>query len=359
MVSTPRPLDQIASRIRGDMRREIPGTDATIWPNNLSIFAKVFAAAIHEIDLRTAWIYRQIFASTADGRHLERHAYEYGLARKPASRATGYIETISTAANRFYPAGISFLSDGVTFKTVAQARSDENGAIRFLVRSLTPGAASNRAGGEGLTLADVALYPALTNDITVAAEGLGGGAEAETDNLLRARVLDRKRRPPQGGAIGDYEQMALAVSGVTHAWAYSFASGPGTVGIWVLFDGRTNGIPTAADIATVQSAIDMKRLIRAESIVNAPVPVSVPITISLLAGDTESTRAAIEASLAAMFTERSRPGVAASPFRLSRSWIVEAISQAIGEDSHSLTAPAVDIIYSAGDMPVLGTITYV
>lgn len=359
MAFLPRTLEAISNRIRGDMRRELPGTDAAVWPNSLAVLAKVFAAAVHEAELRLAWIYRQLFTSTADGAHLERHAYEFGLARKAASRASGYLDFTSTISNMVYPAGISFLSDGARFISRAEAKSDGGGAISFFVSADLAGSAGNRLAGETFDLADPALYPTLSAQGAVAADGLGGGADIESDDSLRARVLDRKRRPPQGGAESDYEQFALAVSGVTHAWAYHFANGPGTIGVWFLFAGRANGIPTAADVAAVQGELDARRLIRAEIAVSAPIATPVDITVTDLADDTENTRAAIEASLAAMFANRARPGVAANPFRFSRSWIAEAISAAVGEDSHVLTLPAADIIYSAGEIPVMGTVTYV
>lgn len=357
MVSIARTLDVISQKIRGDLRREIPGTDATVWPNNLSIFSKVFAAAIHEVDLRIAWIYRQLFASTADTRHLERHAYEYGIARKSASRATGEIETTG-AASTVYPAGIGYYSNGALYRTAGEAVSAGDGSLTLTVVSENAGAALNRAAGESLTLADPALYPALASEATVAADGIGGGADLETDESLRARVLDRKRRPPQGGATSDYEQIARSVPGVTKAWAWSFANGPGTVGVWFLFEGRPNGIPTAADVAVVTARIEAARLIRASLHVSAPVPNPINIEIASLSPDTASVRAAIEASLVDMLAERGRPGVAAEPFKLSRSWIAEAISIAVGEGSHVLVEPAGDVTLEDGRYPVLGSVTY-
>ena len=357
MSFTVRTLDAISRTIRGDLRRELPGTDATIWPNTLSVFAKVFAAAIHEVDLRSRWIYRQVFVSTADGEHVARHAYEYGMARKPASRATGLVETAGTP-DTVYPAGIAFLSGNLRYVSSGDVRSGEDGAVSFLVHSEARGAAMNRAAGETMRLADPALHPTLDAEATVAAGGIGGGADVESDDSLRARVLDRRRRPPQGGATSDYEQFARAVPGVTKAWAHRFAYGPGTVGVWFLFEGREDGIPEPADVAVVREAIEARRLIRADLQVLAPVPFPVDVHIEGLSRDTESARAAIRASLAAMFAERARPGVAVSAALFSRSWIAEAISIAAGEDFHNLVAPAGDIILNDGRMPVLGDVTY-
>lgn len=369
-----RSIDQISRAIRGDLRRELPGTDTTIWPNTLAVFSKVVAMAHHLIELRAKWIYEQIFATTATVRHLERHAFEYGLARKPAARAAGYIETVGSA-NTIYPAGISYLSDGARYVVSSDARSDDAGTVFFLVHSDVAGLAQNRAEGQVMTLIDPALQPTLAPTATVAGPtggggvigsgdpivsgGIGGGADVESDDALRARVLDRKRRPPQGGAESDYEQFALAVPGVVKAWAHSFAYGPGTVGVWFLFEGRENLIPTYADVLAVQTDLDYRRLVRLRALALAPIPYAVNIRIQGLTNDTTATRAAIAASLAEMFRERAVPGVAVAAATFSRSWISEAIAQAIGEDRHYLSQPVGDIILNDGRMPVLGTITYV
>ena len=54
-----------------------------------------------------------------------------------------------------------------------------------------------------------------------------------------------------------------------------------------------------------------------------------------------------------------RVSTATEPFTLYRSLISEAIAVATGEHVHSLTAPASDVLYTLGQLPVLGTITYV
>lgn len=352
-----RSLDVISRAIRADLRREMPEADATIWPNNLAILSKVFAMATRLVELRLEWAYRQIFASTAEARQLERHAYEFGLARKPAAAATGYIETTG-AADTLYPAGLAWQSGTVRYIAAGDALSDGDGAVRVYVVAEAVGAASNRAAGEEIVFVDAALAPTLAAVATVDEDGLGGGADVESDESLRARVLDRKRRPPQGGATSDYEQIARAFPGVSAAWAYSWSHGPGTVGVWFLFDGRTNGIPTDADVAAVQDWIDSRRLIRARLVVAAPVAAPVDVFISGMTTDSVATRAAIETSLRAMFAARARPGVASAPLLFSRSWISEAISQAIGEDQHYLSSPNIDLVYAAGEMPVLGQVFY-
>lgn len=353
----PRTLDAISRAIRGDLRRELPGTDATIWPNTLSVFSKVVAMAIQLVEYRAEYIYRQIFASTADRRHLERQAYEFGMARKPASRATGKVVTTGTP-DAIYPAGIGFLSGNVMYRTSGEARAMPDGTLILLAHSEAVGAQTNREAGAALDLADAALFPTLGASATVDPAGLGGGADTEDDDRLRARILDRKRRPPQGGAYSDYECMVTEVPGVVKAWAWPFAGGPGTVGVWFLFAGRENLIPDRSDVEVVRGEIEVRRLIRAGLHVNAPVAMPLNVTIAGLGADTVEVRGWIDGALRAMLLERCRPGVAVEPFVLSRSWVSEAISSAIGEDRHRLLLPADDVIFTDGGYPVLGTVTY-
>lgn len=349
---------EISTRLRGALRRYLPGTDALVSPNNLTAIVKTVAVGLHDMHLRAAWLYEQIFATTASVQHLERHGAEYGIYRRPKARAEGYV-TLSGYADTIYPAGIGFVYSGRLYRSASDARSDLVGLVTLLVLSDDYGSVTNIAAGETMQRADPTQFPNLDLDATVAAGGIGGGADTETDASLRARILDRKRRPPQGGAYSDYERFAREVPGVSQAWALPFADAPGTVGVWFLFDGRLNGIPEAGDIAIVQEALEARRLIRAGLSVSAPVPVNLDITIAGLALDTVQTRSAISDSIAAMLLTRARPGVSTQPFTLSRSWVSEAVSKAVGEDRHVLIYPSGDITYIDGKMPVLGTVSYV
>lgn len=352
-----RSLDSISSLIRGDMRREAKGTDATINENLLYVLSKVVAMAIHLVEFRAAYIYRQIFTSTADELHLLRQAYEFGMAKKPASAASGRILTTGTPGT-VYPAGIGFLSGNVLYRSVSDAEANGDGDLSLQVVAETTGALTNREADAVVTLVDPALYPTIGANATVGSAGIGGGADAENKESLRARILHRKRYPPQGGAYTDYERFALEIPGVVKAWAWPFAYGPGTVGVWFLFDGRTNYIPSIADVDAVQSTIEARRLIRARLEVSAPVAKPIDITIAGLDKDTTETRAAIRSGLESMFFDRAKPGVAIEPSVFSMSWISEAISGAVGEGRHVLKSPLTDPVCSNGEYPILGTISY-
>jgi uncharacterized phage protein gp47/JayE len=358
MPWTIRPIAEISTRVRGAYRQYLPGTDDALKNNFVTITAKVVATLASEFEMRMGALVRQMFLSTATGRWLEQHCYEVGIFRKPAARATGAITGTGTAGET-YPAGIRFYSGSTIYVSTAAATAAGDGAIAITVRAERAGASGNRDSGGAVGLADGGLYPTLSATFTVASGGLGGGADIEDDESLRARGLQRKQNPPGGGTLTDYERITLAVPGVLKAWAYRMQS-PGSLVVLFLFEGRENYIPLSADVAVVQAAIDDERLIRVDdSVAAAPIAEPIDIEIEGLATDTADVRAAISAAISAMFLARCKPGIDAAPFTLSVSWIAEAISQTVGEERHTLNAPAADITLTGGKFPVLGEVEYV
>ncbi|MEW6121657.1 MAG: baseplate J/gp47 family protein [Pseudomonadota bacterium] len=360
MAFSTRSLDEIGAAVRGAFRQFLPGTDATLRQAFVWVSAKVVALLAREYELRLAWIYAQLFVRTVtDMAMLRMHGADYRIYQKTAAAASGAVTGMGQAGVT-YPAGIRLYSAGVTYVTTAPFTAAGDGTVSALVQAESRGAATNRDAGAALTLADPALYPSLSQDFDVGPDGLGGGADIEDLESLRKRILARKAKPPQGGALGDYETFALEVPGVLKAWAHGFSNGVGSIVVFFLFTGRTDNIPEPADVAAVQAHIDGKRLIRVdEEVAVAPIPAPLAVTIADLDPDTPEIRAAIEANIRAVLYARARPGLAAAPFVLSRSWISQAISDAAGEDSHSLVVPATETItYVGGQIPVLGTVTY-
>ncbi|MEO2038306.1 MAG: baseplate J/gp47 family protein [Martelella sp.] len=346
--------------MRGAYRQYLPGTDDALKNNFVTVTAKVLAAMAAEFELRMGALVRQMFLSTATGRWLEQHCYEVGIFRKPAARATGIIDGLAQAPQgTVYAAGIRFYSGSTIYVSTAPATVGAGGAISITVRAESAGSAGNRDADGVIGLADGGLYPELSSNFTVASGGLGGGADVEDDESLRARGLQRKQNPPGGGTLPDYERIALAVPGVLKAWACRMQS-PGSLVVLFLFEGRENYIPLSADVDVVQAAIDDDRLIRVDdSVAAAPIAEPIDIEIEGLATDTADVRAAISAAISAMFLARCRPGIDADPFTVSVSWIAEAISQTVGEERHTLNAPAADITLTGGKFPVLGAVNYV
>lgn len=354
-----RSLSEASSAIRGAFRQHLPGTDTSLKNNFVTVVVKVLAGIAHEFELRMGWLSRQIFLVTAtDERWIRLHCASVGIYQKPASVAAGTVEGTG-APSTTYPSGIRLVSGEATYVTTDAATSAGDGSISFPVVSEGKGSAMNRDAGGQLSLADPGLYPDLSTVFEVSSVGLGGGADIEDLDALKVRGLERKRNPPGGGTLSDYERIAIGVPGVIKAWAFRVTNAPGMVVVHFLFSGRTNSIPEASDVLVVQAAIDAKRLIRVDdSVAVAPIAYTIDVEIDGLDQDTAEIRAAIEDAVAAVYLSRCRPSVVGNLFTVSRSWYSEAISTVTGEERHTLVLPSSDITVPAGKFPVNGSFTY-
>lgn len=354
-----RSLPEISRAVRGAFRQFLPGTDASLKQNALYAIAKAVALLADQYELRFFWLARQMFLSSAtDVAWIRRHAGDVGIWLKGAAAASGSIEGTG-APSTVYSAGIRFSGGGNTYLSTAPATSDGGGAVIFVITCEQAGVVTNREAGAVLNLTDPALNPSLSPEFEVGDDGLGGGADVESIESLKARGLYRKRNPVGAGKLTDYEDIARAVPGVLKAWAFRVPASPGAVTVLFLFEGRPDFIPEAGDVAAVQAAIDAKRLIRVDAgEAAAPIEKEIDVTVSGLSLDTSEVRAAIETAIRAMFLERCRPGIAGNTFTVSKSWIAEAISGATGEERHVLTLPAADVTLTNGEFPVLGDLVF-
>lgn len=381
-----RSLAELGAQARQFFTQSVDGAVASLWANTFAVFAKVLALLDFEHELRRAWLFKQIFASTADELWLARHAYEYGLAQGAGLPALGQV-VVACPPGTVVPAGLSFVrADGVAYTTLSGAIAAGTSVTLYLEADAV-GADGNAPAGTTLDLSpDTAAPVGLGGTAVVVAaddgSGLSGGVDAEDPESLRARVLDRKRNPPQGGAAQDYRTwVAASLPGlVDQVFVDSFQNDSRSV--WVMFtarntpDGRTDPasvlaayladpvgtvIPTLAQVARAQAYIDddLRKPVTARAFLSPPTPIAVPLTIAGLTPDTDDIRAAVAAELAAVFLDRAEPGKPTKgDFVLSRSWLEEAISRATGEDRHRLPLPADDLTFGAGEYPVLGTISY-
>lgn len=352
-------LQELAQRTANAFRANLKGSDARLWPNNVAVSAKVIAGAVWEPFAFIEYISRQSLAHTAEGRWLDRHAAEFGMARLAPTFAEG-TALISGDVGITVPAGIVLQrADGVQYEVTTGGVTDGDGEVTVEVRALAAGRGSNALAGVALVL--TAPLSRISSEAEVATGGIGLGADLESDESLRARILHRKRLPPHGGAAHDYVAWAREINGVSRVYVdpVTATNGRSTVGLWFLMDELyTNGIPQSADVETVRAYIDLVRPAGALVEVAAPVASAVNVTITGLSPDTSAIRDAVIAELRDLFRRVGRVSTSSDPFVLRRSKIIEAISIAAGEDHHTLTAPAADVSFSVGNMPTLGTVTF-
>ncbi len=350
-------LKAVVQRARNAFRAEMPGTDAWVWPNNIYVTAKVIGGAVWEVFGRLKWMDRQRFAMTADGYELERHGLDYGISRKASSFAQGNAIFIADTYPLTIPVGtkITRQSDGAIFTTT---KSKDIG--RYTLDAVVP-VIADVSGRAGNTTYGTPMLSTLDGIVSVAVDdyGIGQGADVETDDQLRVRILARKRYPPHGGAEYDYEAWALEMPGVTRVFVRGNAYGRGTVGVWFLMDDTyPAGIPLSADVLAVQAHIDDLRPVTASVIVQAPIADCIDVVIQGLSNDTQAVRESVGAELQALFRNMAKPGLPGASFTLYQSWLWQAIGNATGEKHHKLVSPADDLVFATGVMPCLKSVTF-
>lgn len=349
------------AQARDVIAANLPGADATQPNSVLRVLGDALALMTHDNDQHLSWVARMMMPDTAEGEFLERWANIWlPQGRKGASGSTGSIVVTGSVgamvpANAVLTATVADIAGqrrAIEFRVINGVTLSTTSAV-VAVSAVMTGAVTNL--DEGAQLAFVLPPANIDGQATIAAPGLGGGADIETDADLLERLLNRIRQPPHGGNANDYAQWALAVPGVTRAWARQEVA-IGTVTVRVMLDearSANNGIPDDADLALVKAAIDEVRPITvSEFWVVAPIPQPLDLTISGLASDTPAVRLAIDAELAAMLAARASPGSI-----IYASWIREAISAASGEDHHEIDIDNV-VPLTAGHIVVPGTVTY-
>ena len=191
----------------------------------------------------------------------------------------------------------------------------------------------------------------------VDAEAIGsemaGGAEAESDESLRERLLYRLRNPPRGGTATDYVAWAKEVPGVTRAWCFPKEQGVGTVVVRFATDGLTEtGIPTEGMVQIVADYIAQAAPVTAATTVLAPVAKPIAFQIKNLTPNT-AVRAQIAAELKSLFLREASPGGV-----VLITHIQQAISSAAGEEDYVLVYPTENVAAENYELPVVGDIGY-
>ena len=162
------------------------------------------------------------------------------------------------------PSGSQLINstNGVTYLTIGAILLDAP-IVQATIR-----AASDQAGGGGagaignLAIGDIVSFANplanISRNAVVAAQTVTG-ADAETTEAYRQRVIDRFQKEPQGGAYADYEMWGVEVAGIHSVYPYTGAS-PGHVDVYVeatvASSGDPDGIPTAAQLTAVKESIE-------------------------------------------------------------------------------------------------------
>jgi len=334
-----------------DIEARLPGADARLRRSNLNVLATTSAGANHGVYGFIDWAKEQMLVDTAETEMLDRHGAVWNVARLAATFATGSVDFTGIDNTVIPKDTLLQRADGRQYQTTVEVIITA-GVATATVTAVLAGLDGN--GVSGTTVNLVSPIVGVNAGPTVAAAGLTGGADEETDDDFRARILDRIQQPPHGGADFDYVKWAKDQAGVTDAWVYPQELGLGTVSVrFLMADTYADGIPLAADVTAVQTALDLVRPVTAALTVVAPVPKILNLTISGLDPVSQAVKDAIEAEIKDLIRREAVPGGT-----ILISHIREAISIAAGENDHQLTSPVADVTHLTGEIAVFGAITW-
>lgn len=316
--------------------------------------ARLYAAAaqIEGLYHQAQWVLEQSFPQTAQGVYLERHAALRGLNRGVATCATGVLRFgVSSAAAADLPIGsgtVCMTESGIRFATTDDAvLAAGDLTIDVPAVALEPGRQGNVAAGSVTIMAAMPVgIRACTNP-----EAFSGGDDAESDDALRARLLDTYQRLPNGANAAYYEQVALSYNGVAAATAVGRPRGVGSVDVYVATDA---GVPGEELLSAIGSYLQERREISVDLQVKAPTPVPVDIAVTVLSAPGSSFAAAqadVDAALRDLFTGAL----------LGRGVTLAELGDVLYHldtvQNYRFSAPAADVEASPTLLPTLGTVT--
>jgi uncharacterized phage protein gp47/JayE len=344
----------------------VPGLDGLLRNAVLRALAWCMSGLAYSVYGYLDWIAREAVPFTATDEYLAAWAALIGIYQKDSTPASGSAQ-FTGATGLVLPLGASLTrQDGAPYTTTADATVDATGLLTVPIVAAINGAATNADAGVAIAI-DFPVPGINSGGVTVGP--LTGGADQETEDELRTRMLFAYAQPPQGGAASDYIEWALQVPGVTRAWIQSSA---GQVQVYPMLDvanaahggfpqgtdgcasEETRGPTASGDQLAVAEHIWPLQPVTALVFVAAPVPLAVNVTIGSLDPSTVEMEADILASLQDAFLVIGEIGGTIYP-----SQLYAAIGATPGVKHFDMTIPAAPITAPPGALPVMGTLTLV
>lgn len=372
-------LSQLISSVLAEIATRLPGANPFQRRTALNVFGTVFAGQLDDQLGYLDWIAKNGVPFTATGEYEIGWAALRGVTLAPATIAAGpCIFTGSVGAPVFAAQQVAFGAQLFTVTTGGTIGAD--GTASVPIAALAAGAVGNLVAGTVVNL--VTPSQGLVATATIGATGLSGGADVETLDQLRTRMLQRYRAPPQGGDLDDYVGWTLAISGVTRAWSYSGA-GAGSVVVYFMMDdvrAAENGLPqgtngtsqyesrgngvASGDQLIVANTLYPQRAASALVYACAPVPVPMPVTLAEVPQDA-TIQNGIAAAVAGLLRREAAPGgvwvtqmlndgsfIQAPGGVVRLSHLEDAIAATPGLDHFIIVEPTADVVVGLGEISV-------
>lgn len=219
--------------------------------------------AIWVLILMVKVVYQNLTVRTATGSDLDDKGYDFGVDRKEAVKAVHTITLHkSTAVAYDLPIPDGFLLSTtpvgnqppikfIVMKNQNLLISKGEKSVSHVLIECTQFGSIGNVSDNAINLVAQAGFDYVTDSKLYIA-----GTEQEADDLYRARILERKRKPVRAGVPSDWERWAKEVQGVSLAKCFRCARGAGTADIVIW--GENGELPAEGLIKKCQDYFDEK-----------------------------------------------------------------------------------------------------
>jgi uncharacterized phage protein gp47/JayE len=346
-------LQRMLDRVPADIDKR-PGS---VIYDALAPAAAELAQLYAELDIN----YNLSFADTASGEYLSRRTAEFGVVRRPATKAR--------REGRFYgagdapldiPLGSRFSIEGVNYAAVSKISTGV-----YNLECETAGTVGNQYFG---ALLPINFVPGLSRAELGAV--LVPGEDEEDDETLRQRFYEEISRPAFGGNVADYKQKVGAIDGVGGVKVFPAWQGGGTVKCTIiasdwsapsaqLVDGVQNLIDPPAAIGQGTGTAPIGHLVTIAGV--QAVPVDVVATVTLADGVTVGqVQGPIEEAIGAYLLGLRKDWAGQSQLVVRVALIeaaILAVPGVIDVAGTTLNGSAANVALGPEEIPTLGTVT--
>jgi len=262
--------DNIIAQLEASLNQTIPLLPKAF----LRVLAKALAGVFILLYKYGGFIFLQIFVRTASGKDTTVNGVVVNPLKfwgrligigdpTPATNAELLIDITVTNQTGTLPSGTQLVNsdNGVTYITIGAVALDA-ATVQATIRAVSDQAGGGGAGAIGNL--DPGAIVTFANPLAnvdrnaVVDSQVVTGADAETTEAYRQRIIDRFQKRPQGGAYADYEQWGEEAAGIINVYPYT--GDPGQVNVYseatVESSGSPDGIPTAAQLQAVLDLIN-------------------------------------------------------------------------------------------------------
>lgn len=230
-----------------------------------------------------------IYVASSWGSNLDDHGETIDVPRKDSASATGEVTfkglegTIIGVGAQIGVAQTDPDEDPPSYVTTEGGTIGASKELTLAVKAEEPGAAGNVAAGAASFL----LSPVEGIESVENAEGITGGADVESDQSYRARLLLEYGAAQGAGNVADYKRWALSYPGIGFVTVQPLWAGAGTV-LVVVTDEENNPV-SGTVVSGLQAELDP---VPGEGAGKAPV--GAVVTVSTPTSKTVNVKAKIE-----------------------------------------------------------------